>query len=103
MAPHFDEDGFAADFGCPFSLRATDDNTIYWLLRPAEANKPFEVKAKFAGLTKAQFGQLLRELSKRRKDMGNNSLSNATNRMQFFDDAFEKVLGRRPVRNVDSQ
>ena len=95
MAPIFDEDGIAAGFGCPFSLRATGDNTIYWLLRPAEANKPFEVKAKYAGLTKAQFDTLLRELSKRRENIGSKTLSNAAHRTQFFDDAFENALGRR--------
>jgi len=106
MAPRFDEDGTAAVFGCQFSLRATDDNTIYWLLRPAAvaANKPFEVvKAKYAGLTKVQFDQLLRELSKPGENMGSNSLSNAAHRTQFFDDAFESALGRRPTRKVQQQ
>ena len=73
-----------------------DDNLIYWLLRPAAADEFCVVKARYAGLTEAQFHALFRELSKPGESMTNNWWSSAAQRTQFFDDAFEKALGRRP-------
>ena len=95
MAPLFAERGIAAAFQCSFQLTAMEDGKLKLYLYAAET---FVVAARRKGLTEAEFKKLVRAMKRADENCCAKQASNVEHRTQFFDTAFESVLGHRPVR-----